>query len=163
VRRPRRAGRATSDAERRRLAQAHRERPPRKGSKRPVLWCDGGSRCNPGPSAYGYVIEAPGGELLAEVAERVGVSTATTAEYRGLLAGLARARQLGLSRLEVRMDSQLAVAQLNREREPRNAAVRALLDQAQELAASVGPVRYRWVSRDENGRTNRLVAEALGL
>jgi ribonuclease HI len=56
------------------------------------------------------------------------------------------------------MDSQLAVAQLNREREPRNAAVRALLDQAEELAASVGVVRYRWVSRDENGRANRLVA-----
>jgi ribonuclease H / adenosylcobalamin/alpha-ribazole phosphatase len=163
VRRPRRPGRANSDAERRRLAQAHRERPPAKGSKRPVLWCDGGSRGNPGPSAYGYVIEAPGGELLAEIAERLGVSTATTAEYRGLLAGLARAKELGLSRLEMRMDSQLAVAQLNGEREPRNAAIRALLEQAHELAASVGPVRYRWVPRDENGRANRLVADALGL
>jgi ribonuclease H / adenosylcobalamin/alpha-ribazole phosphatase len=91
------------------------------------------------------------------------VSTATTAEYRGLLAGLARAKELGLSRLEVRMDSQLAVAQLNGEREPRNAAIRALLEQAHELATSVGPVRYRWVPRDENGRANRLVADALGL
>jgi ribonuclease H / adenosylcobalamin/alpha-ribazole phosphatase len=134
-----------------------------KGSKRPVLWCDGGSRGNPGPSAYGYVLEAPDGVVLAEFGERLGVSTATTAEYRGLLAGLARAKELGLSRLEVRMDSQLAVAQLNGEREPRNAAVRALFEQAQELAASIGPVRYRWVSRDENGRANRLVADALGL
>jgi ribonuclease HI len=128
-----------------------------------VLWCDGGSRGNPGPSAYGYVIEAPGGEVLAEAAEAIGVGTATVAEYRGLLAGLARAGELGLSRVEVRMDSQLAVAQLNGEREPKNPTVRRLHEAAHELATVVGPVRYRWVSRDENGRANRLVAEALGL
>lgn len=128
-----------------------------------MLWCDGGSRGNPGPSAYGYVIEAPGGEVLAEAAESIGVATATTAEYRGLLAGLARAGELGLSRVEVRMDSQLAVAQLNGEREPKNPSIRRLHEASRELAAAVGPVRYRWVSRDENGRANRLVAEALGL
>jgi ribonuclease HI len=128
-----------------------------------VLWCDGGSRGNPGPSAYGYVIEAPGGEVLAEAAASIGVETATVAEYRGLLAGLARAGELGLSRVEVRMDSQLAVAQLNGEREPRNPTVRSLHETARELATVVGPVRYRWVSRDENGRANGLVAGALGL
>lgn len=128
-----------------------------------MLWCDGGSRGNPGPSAYGYVIEAPGGEVPAEAAESIGVGTATVAEYRGLLAGLARAGELGLSRVEVRMDSQLAVAQLNGEREPKNPTVRRLHETARELATAVGPVRYRWVSRDENGRANRLVAEALGL
>jgi len=47
-----------------------------------------------GPSAYGYVIEAPGGEMLAEAAESIGVGTATVAEYRGLLAGFARAGEL---------------------------------------------------------------------
>jgi ribonuclease HI len=127
-----------------------------------VLWCDGGSRGNPGPSAYSYVIEAPGGEVLSEAAESIGVATAIVAEYRGLLAGLARASELGLSRIEVCMDSQLAVAQLNGEREPKNPIVRRLHEAAHELAIAVGPVRYRWVSRDENGRANRLVAEALG-
>lgn len=145
MRKPRRAGRASSDAERRRLAQAHREQLGQGPSKRPVLWCDGGSRGNPGPSAYGYVIEAPGGEVLAQAAEQIGVATATTAEYRGLLAGLARAGELGLRRVEVRMDSQLAVAQLNGEREPKNPSVRRLHDAARELAAAVGPVRYLWV------------------
>lgn len=163
MRKPRRPGRATSDAQRRRIAQAHREQPRQERSKRPVLWCDGGSRGNPGPSAYGYVIEQTGGEVLAEAAESIGIATATVAEYRGLLAGLARAGELGLSRLEVRMDSQLAVAQLNGEREPKNPSVRRLHEAARELAAAVGPLRFRWVSRNENGRANRLVAEALGL
>jgi ribonuclease HI len=108
------------------------------------------------------VIEAPGGEVLSEAAESIGVATAIVAEYRGLLAGLARASELGLSRIEVCMDSQLAVAQLNGEREPKNPIVRRLHEAAHELAIAVGPVRYRWVSRDENGRANRLVAEALG-
>jgi ribonuclease HI len=127
-----------------------------------VLWCDGGSRGNPGRSAYGYVIEAPGGEVLAQAAESIGVTTAIVAEYRGLLAGLARAGDLGLSRIEVRLDSQLVVAQLKGECEPKNPTVRRLHDAARELAAAVGPVRYRWVSRDENVDANRLVAERLG-
>jgi ribonuclease H / adenosylcobalamin/alpha-ribazole phosphatase len=161
VRRRRKTGRATSDAERRRLAQSKRERPARGRSNRPVLWCDGGARGNPGPAAYAFVITAPSGEVLDEGSGSLGVATATVAELRALIAGLARARELELARLEVRMDSQLAVAQLNGERAVKNAVIRRLLDDAHELA--VGPVRFRWIPRHENGRANRLVARELGL
>lgn len=103
-----------------------------------MLWCDGGSRGNPGPSAYGFVIEAPGGEVLTEAADSIGIATAIVAEYRGLLAGLARGGELGLSRIEVRMDSQLAIAQLKGEREPKNPSVQRLHEAARELAGSSG-------------------------
>ena len=41
------------------------------------------------------MISTPDGELLAEAAEAIGVATNNVAEYRGLLLGLARARELG--------------------------------------------------------------------
>ena len=160
---PRRAGKARSDAERRRLAQAARARPLRERSGRPVLWCDGGARGNPGPSAFGYVLEAADGSVLREAGGALGVGTASIAEYRGLIAGLESAAELGLKRLEVRMDSQLVVAQLTGERDVKNPAIAALAERARELAATVGPVRWRWVRREHNARANALVARVLGL
>jgi ribonuclease HI len=164
---PRRAGRAASDAERRRLAQASREetsnRLLRARSDRPVLWCDGGSRGNPGPSAYGFVLEAADGTLLAEEGRALGVSTAVVAELRGLLAGLRRAAELEVGRVEVRMDSQVAIAQLTGEKRITNPLLRSLAREVEEAASNVGPVRYRWISRERNGRANALVKAALDI
>ena len=128
-----------------------------------MVWCDGGARGNPGPSAYGYVVQGPDGSVLAEAGASCGTATATIAEYRGVIAGLEAARALDLSRLEVRLDSQLLVAQLSGERAIKNPAVAELAGRVQELAAAVGPVRWRWVRREENARANALVARALGI
>jgi ribonuclease HI len=160
---PRRGGRARSDAERRRLAQASRERKLRERPGCPVLWCDGGARGNPGPSALGYVVEDARGLVLAEAGETCGTGTASTAEYRAVIAGLEAARSLGLERVEVRVDSQLVVAQLSGEREIKNPAIAALAARVLELAAAVGPVRWRWIRREQNARANALVARALGI
>jgi ribonuclease HI len=160
---PRRAGRARSDAERRRLAQASRERRLREPPDRPVLWCDGGARGNPGPCAIGYVLRDAGGAVLTEAGEPCGTGTASTAEYRAIIAGLEAARSLGVERLEVRLDSQLVVAQLCGEREIKNPAVAVLAARVLELAVAVGPVRWRWIRREQNARANALVARALGI
>ena len=57
-----------------------------------VLYFDGGSRGNPGPAAYGFVLERPNGEALAAVGEAIGMATNNVAEYRGLIAGHAPRR-----------------------------------------------------------------------
>jgi probable phosphoglycerate mutase len=109
------------------------------------------------------VVEAVDGRVLAESGEALGVATAAEAELRALVAGLSAAAELGLTRIEVRMDSQLAVAQASGERAPRSKGLRRLLAEAGTLAEAVGPVTYLWVSRDANGRANALVAGALGV
>ena len=160
-RRPRRAGRATSDAERRRLAQRARERALPRDGKGAVLWCDGGSRGNPGPAAYAYVLDLPGGPTVT-FAERFGPSTVSIAEYRAVLAGLIRAAELDVTGLEVRTDAQVVADQLAGERpEPRNPELRALLRAAREAEVGLGRVRYRWIPREANGRANALVLTAL--
>ncbi len=93
----------------------------------------------------------------------MGVGTANVAEYRGLIAGLEAAAEFGLRQLEVRTDSQLVVAQLTGERPVNNPTLAALAERAQELGNKVGPIRWRWISRDHNRRANALVARVLGL
>ena len=58
---------------------------------RATLSTDGGSRGNPGPAAYAYVLEAEDGTVLAAHGEAIGVATNNVAEYSALVAGLEKA------------------------------------------------------------------------
>ena len=73
------------------------------------LFTDGGARGNPGPAAYGYVLEDSAGMVLDARGEAIGVATNNVAEYSGLVAGLAKAVELGVAELEVVSDSELMV------------------------------------------------------
>lgn len=126
-----------------------------------LLYADGGSRGNPGPAAYGLVLLAPDGAELARRAERIGHATNNVAEYRGLLAGLQTARELGVTDLEARLDSELVVRQLNGEYRAKNPAMRELRDQALELARSFRRVAYRHIPRERNRLADSLVNAAL--
>ena len=79
-----------------------------------VIFADGGSRGNPGPSGCGAVIKAGSekGEILANLSKFVGITTNNVAEYTGLLIGLEKALAMGFSEVEVRMDSELIVKQI---------------------------------------------------
>ncbi len=94
---------------------------------RAVLYTDGGARGNPGPAAYGFVLEEADGELLAAEGVAIGTATNNVAEYRGLVAGLTRAVELDVSDLEVRSDSELMVKQMRGEYRVKNEALRALV------------------------------------
>ncbi len=125
------------------------------------LFTDGGARGNPGPAAYGYVLEAADGTVLAAHGEAIGVATNNVAEYRALLAGLARAREVGVDELEVVSDSELLVKQMRGEYKVKNAALRELSVEAARLAREIGRVEYRAVRREHNELADRLVNEAL--
>jgi ribonuclease HI len=125
------------------------------------LFTDGGARGNPGPAAYGYVLENEDGSVLAAHGEAIGVATNNVAEYRGLVAGLAKAAELGVPALEVVSDSELLVKQMRGEYKVKNEALRGLSLQAAELARRIGSVEYRHVRRAHNELADRLVNEAL--
>ena len=125
------------------------------------LFTDGGARGNPGPAAYGYVLEAEDGTVLAAQGEAIGVATNNVAEYRGLVAGLERAAELQLGEVEVVSDSELLVKQMTGEYRVKNEALKELSLQAARLARRVGTVRYTAVRREHNELADRLVNEAL--
>jgi ribonuclease HI len=125
------------------------------------LSTDGGARGNPGPAAFGYVLETPDGTVLDARGETIGVATNNVAEYRALIAGLEAALTHGVTELEVVSDSELLVKQMNGEYRVKNEALRELSLEAARLARQVGKVRYTAVRREQNELADRLVNEAL--
>ena len=125
------------------------------------LFTDGGSRGNPGPAAFAYVLESDDGTVLAAHGERIGVATNNVAEYSGLIAGLQKAVELQVSEVEVVSDSELLVKQMRGEYRVKNEALRALSLEAARTARHLGKVEYRHVRRAENELADRLVNEAL--
>ena len=128
---------------------------------RATLSTDGGSRGNPGPAAYAYVLEAEDGTVLAAHGEAIGVATNNVAEYSALVAGLEKAIEVGVSELEVVSDSELMVKQMRGEYRVKNEALRDLSLQASRLAREVGSVSYKAVRREQNKLADQLVNEAL--
>lgn len=128
---------------------------------RAKLSTDGGARGNPGPAAYGYVLETEDGTVLAAHGEKIGIATNNVAEYSALIAGLEKALELQIGELEVVSDSELMVRQMQGVYKVKNAALRDLWDDAGRLARRLGRVTYTAVRREHNALADRLVNEAL--
>jgi ribonuclease HI len=125
------------------------------------LSTDGGARGNPGPAAYGYVLESEDGHVLDARGEAIGVATNNVAEYRGLIAGLEKALELGVTELEVVSDSELVVKQMQGDYKVKNETLRGLHDHATDLADQLKKVRYTAVRRAHNELADSLVNDAL--
>ena len=125
------------------------------------LSTDGGSRGNPGPAAYGYVLESEDGHVLDARGEAIGTATNNVAEYRGLIAGLESAVERGVDELDVVSDSELLVKQMQGEYKVKNETLKTLQREAAELAAGLKRVTYTAVRRAHNELADRLVNEAL--
>jgi ribonuclease HI len=126
-----------------------------------VIHVDGGSRGNPGPAAGAAIISSPDGELLAEASELLGLATNNVAEYRGLLLGLQRARELGATEVELINDSELVAKQLNGAYRVKHPDMRPLHSQAVAALGAFDRWSIRSVPREQNAQADALVNAAL--
>jgi ribonuclease HI len=126
-----------------------------------IVHVDGGARGNPGPAAAAAVICSEGGETLAEHAELLGRATNNVAEYRALLLGLAKARELGADEIEVIGDSELIAKQVQGRYKVKHEAMRPLYLQAMEALRGFREWSIRTVPRAQNSRADALVNAAL--
>lgn len=124
---------------------------------------DGGSRGNPGPAAYGYIIYAPDGEIIAEAGRYIGVATNNQAEYRGIVAALESAQSLAITDpIICSLDSELVVRQVKGVYRMKNEALRPHLLRIHHLMQSFpGGVTFEHIPRDKNTYADRLVNQAL--
>jgi ribonuclease HI len=126
-----------------------------------VVHVDGGARGNPGPAAAAAVVSTPAGEVLDEAAETLGVATNNVAEYRALLLGLRRARELGASEVEVVNDSELVAKQVNGVYKVKHPDMKPLHAAARQALAAFDRWSIRSVPRAQNAAADALVNQAL--
>ncbi|MGV9611191.1 bifunctional RNase H/acid phosphatase [Nocardia xishanensis] len=127
-----------------------------------IVEADGGSRGNPGPAGFGAVVfDAGHVAVLAERRESLGIATNNVAEYRGLIAGLEAAAELGARTVDVRMDSKLVVEQMSGRWKVKHAAMIPLADRARRLVADFDRVSFTWIPRAQNSHADRLANEAM--
>jgi ribonuclease HI len=129
-----------------------------------LLYCDGGSRGNPGPSAIGAVVydattEPP--TRIASVSECIGITTNNVAEYKALIAGLEAVANLGARVIRVRADSLLVIKQLRGEWKVKHANIKPLAAAANKLLAAYDVKDLQHVPREENTEADALVNQAL--
>jgi ribonuclease HI len=126
-----------------------------------VVHVDGGARGNPGPAAAACVVATADGQLLAEDAVLLGSTTNNVAEYRALLLGLQRARELGADDVEVIGDSELIAKQVLGQYKVKNDALRSLHREATAALRAFDHWSIRTVPRAQNADADALVNAAL--
>lgn len=127
-----------------------------------IIEADGGSRGNPGPAGYGAVVwDQDRTTVLAEAKQAIGRATNNVAEYRGLIAGLDDALNLGATEAAVYLDSKLLVEQMSGRWKVKHPDLIELHSQARSRAARFARIGYSWIPRERNTHADRLANEAM--
>jgi ribonuclease HI len=126
-----------------------------------IVHVDGGARGNPGPAAAAAVTSTPTGDVVDEHAQLLGKVTNNVAEYRALLLGLARARELGATDIEVIGDSELIAKQIQGIYKVKHPSMRPLYLEAMQALKAFDRWSIRTVPRAQNAEADALVNAAL--
>jgi len=131
-----------------------------------LIFTDGGARGNPGPAAIGVIIK---GEDIGkkEYGEFIGVATNNVAEYKAVIFGLRKLKQLigkdkaAQSTVHVNADSELLVRQMNSEYKVKEEGIQELFMELWNLRMDFGKIDFAHVLREENKEADRMVNYAL--
>lgn len=126
-----------------------------------IVYSDGGSRGNPGPSASGYVVMKTSEEIVEEGGVYLGITTNNQAEYQGVLLGLQRALELGAKTVDFRADSMLIVNQMNGVYQVKNRDLWPIYERIKGLIKEFDKVSFLHVRRELNKRADAMVNKVL--
>jgi len=129
--------------------------------KRVVIYTDGASLGNPGPSAIGATIKDEQGNLLACISQRIGRATNNHAEYRAIIAALEKAISLGAKHVKVNSDSELVVKQINGKYRVKKATLKPLYQEVNKLQSLLESFTITHISRWQNTEADNLANKAL--
>lgn len=129
-----------------------------------IIYCDGGSRGNPGEASYGFAI-LKNDEVIYEEGKRIGIATNNVAEYSAVVAAfnyLLTNPDIEYDDINFLLDSMLVVNQMNGLWKIKNEALRNLLYTAKTLQTRLGKkVTFTAVPREKNKLADRQVNLAL--
>ena len=127
-----------------------------------LLNADGGNRGDRlGRAAIGALVRTRRLATVAQISKTIGPATHNVAEYRALIEGLTLAREQGIERIRVYMDSEIVVDQVNGVSAVRQEHLMVLHEEAKRLVGLFKSFRISWVPRELNAEADRLVNDAL--
>ena len=126
-----------------------------------IIYSDGGSRGNPGPSASGFVIMSAKQEVIHQGGMYLGITTNNQAEYHGVRLGLEKALSIGARVVEFRVDSLLVVNQLNDIYTVKNRDLWPIHERIKDLITQFDKVTFQHVRREFNQLADGMVNKIL--
>jgi ribonuclease HI len=131
-----------------------------------IIHSDGGSRGNPGPAAYGFVILDENEEIVLDGGKYLGTATNNEAEYQGVIAALETLltfqKLSEVESLTIKLDSKLVVEQVLGHWKVKEVRMVPLVQRVRELLTAL-PVPYmlQHVPRTENKKADIIVNQTL--
>ena len=119
-----------------------------------TVYSDGGSRGNPGHAAFAIVV-CSGSDIIFEKSEYIGKETNNIAEYRGLIAGIAKAIDLKADEVEFIMDSELVIKQMRGEYKVKSQNLIDIHHDAKSLVSGIKKIKFTHVKRE-----NKMISRA---
>jgi mutator protein MutT len=126
-----------------------------------IIYSDGGSRGNPGPSASGFIIMDARENVIHEGGMYLGITTNNQAEYHGVRLGLEKALEIGAKTVDFRLDSLLVVNQLNNIYQIKNRELWPINERVRELLTKFDKVTFTHVKREFNQLADGMVNKIL--
>ena len=121
-----------------------------------IIYTDGASNGNPGPSGAGGVILTPDGTTVEEFREHIGRTTNNVAEYEAVRIGLGKALAYGAKRVVFRLDSELVANQLSGRFKVKDSKLIEKYLMVEQLLSRLEEARFEAIPRAENSRADRL-------
>ncbi len=126
-----------------------------------IIYSDGGSRGNPGPSASGFVIMNARQDVVHQGGMYLGITTNNQAEYHGVRLGLEKALEMGAKTVDFRVDSMLVINQLNGIYTIKNRELWPINERVKELMQKFDKVTFTHVRREFNQLADGMVNKIL--
>ena len=124
------------------------------------IFCDGGSRGNPGPAGAGWVIKHKD-QTVFDGKKYLGNATNNQAEYNSLISALEDVKKVETESIQIFMDSELVVKQVRGEYKVKNLDLKPLHEKVHALLADFSSWSIEHIRREKNTEADKLANEAM--
>jgi ribonuclease HI len=146
------------------LAEGITENGARKGSEQNlslIVYSDGASIGNPGEAGCGAIVVDESGQTLLENYSYLGRTTNNVAEYEGAILAVEKARELGATQVELRVDSSLLANQINGRFRVKSRQLAPLYQRLMKILQQFEEFEVTLIGRRENKQADRLANLAI--
>jgi len=132
-----------------------------------IIYTDGGSRGNPGPSAIGAVIKDENEITIKTYGEKIGHGTNNEAEYKAIIFALKKTKHLlgkqkaKQTEIHMKMDSELAFRQLTGVYKLKDEKIQKFFIEIHNLKTDFKKVTFEHIRREYNKEADAALNEAL--